>query len=1025
MLYKQNASESLSPELFQNPTSEYRATPFWAWNCKLDKDQLLRQIGYFQQMGFGGYHIHARTGLDTEYLSDEFMDLVKACCDEGESRRMLTWLYDEDRFSSGTTGGRVTQNKAFRRKRLKLRSQNMGWETPKAQALREGLPYRLACYDVVLDADGYLDHYRRVEPDARPEGRMWYAYVTADDPSDWYNGQTYVDTMDPDATAEFIKTTHERYKEVIGDRFGKSVPAIFTDEPFVNTKGNETVPFPEVDGRIHRGWTGAFEEEYQKAYGEDILDRLPELIWDKLDRSDSVVKYRYCDLKAKLFSQNYIGKIGDWCRENGIAFTGHVLDEPKLRGQTSSVGETMRSYGMMDLPGIDILCDKHEFTSAKQAQSAVHQYGKEGMMSELYGVTGWDFDLRNHKLSGDWQAALGVTVRVPHLAWVSMKGEAKRDYPASIGYQSPWYREYGSIENHFARLNTAMTRGKPIVKIGVIHPIESNWIMTGPASQNSARTEALERNFANVTSWMLQNHQDFDFICESTLPQLGDPNACTVGRMRYDAIVIPACLTLRQSTIDYLDAFGKAGGNVIFMGTCPEYVDGAKSNGCTSLFNKSTRIGFDAAELATALETLRCIGIRLPNGSEAAGYIYNYRQDNDCRWLFIAPCEKPDQLDDVPAKTLTVTVRGQFTPVEYDTLTGAVKPVNYSYAGGNTKIVCTLQRCDSLLLRLTQQEETLTAPQELPCEPGQKLPVADTVPYSLSEPNVLLLDQAVWALDDGLWQEREELLRIDNRCRAALNFPNRHGELVQPYIRGKQPEDHLLHLRFCFESMLELEGCALAIEDGEKAQVRLNGTVVENNVTGWFTDESITTLPLPTVKAGENLLEITIPYGSQTNVEWCYLLGNFGVHVMGTKTVLIPMQKELGFSSVTGQGLPFYGANVTYHLDVEVPYTCGLEIRASYFRGAMIGVSLDGERVGSIILPPYTLKLPEVSAGKHTLSLTVFGNRFNSFGQLHQVKEIVKWLGPEIWRTAGDDWCYEYHTKPFGLLKAPQITLLK
>ena len=105
--------------------------------------------------------------------------------------------------------------------------------------------------------------------------------------------------------------------------------------------------------------------------------------------------------------------------------------------------------------------------------------GREGVTCEIYGVTGWDFDFRKHKLSGDWQAALGVTFRVPHLTWVSMEGEAKRDYPASIGKQSPWYREYKELETYFARLNTVLTRGKPVVQVGVIHPVESYWMYWG------------------------------------------------------------------------------------------------------------------------------------------------------------------------------------------------------------------------------------------------------------------------------------------------------------------------------------------------------------------------------------------------------------------------------------------------------------------------------------------------------------------------------------------------------------------
>ena len=63
MLYPKNQSESLSDSLFKNPTSEYRGTPFWSWNCRLDKELLARQIACLQNMGFGGFHMHSRTGM--------------------------------------------------------------------------------------------------------------------------------------------------------------------------------------------------------------------------------------------------------------------------------------------------------------------------------------------------------------------------------------------------------------------------------------------------------------------------------------------------------------------------------------------------------------------------------------------------------------------------------------------------------------------------------------------------------------------------------------------------------------------------------------------------------------------------------------------------------------------------------------------------------------------------------------------------------------------------------------------------
>ena len=137
--------------------------------------------------------------------------------------------------------------------------------------------------------------------------------------------------------------------------------------------------------------------------------------------------------------------------------TGHMMAEATLESQTRALGEAMRAYRSFDIPGIDILANRYEYSTAKQAQSAARQYGRPGVLSELYGVTNWDFDFRGHKLQGDWQAAMGVSVRVPHLSWMGMGGESKRDYPAPIDFHSPWYKKYHLIEDHFSRVNVCMT----------------------------------------------------------------------------------------------------------------------------------------------------------------------------------------------------------------------------------------------------------------------------------------------------------------------------------------------------------------------------------------------------------------------------------------------------------------------------------------------------------------------------------------------------------------------------------------
>ena len=973
--------------------------------------------------------MHPRTGLATEYLSDEFMEMVKACCDKAESEEMLAWLYDEDRWSSGPAGGLVTKHKPFRRKRLMLFPEDKGWNTPKAQALESGESFLLAVYDVKLDDQGYLESYRRIPYGAEAEGNIWYAYCVNELESPWFNYQTYIDAMDKEAVAEFINVTHDRYKECIGERFDKSVPAIFTDEPNANHEYSMSIPTPEYKGRLVCTWTRFFEETYKERYGEDILDVFPELIWDKKDRSDSAVKYRYFDFIAEEFANNFTGQIGKWCDDNGIALTGHFLREPDLDEQAISCGETMRNYGKMGIPGIDMLCNLREYTTAKQTQSCVHQYGKEAMLSELYGVTNWDFDFRGHKLQGDWQAALGVTVRVPHLAWVSMKGEAKRDYPAAIGYQSPWYKEYSYIENHFARLNTALTRGKPIVRIGVVHPIESLWIMMGPNSKNASTISALDSNFKNVTAWMIENHLDFDYVCESTLPELSDAAAPTkVGRMEYDAIVVPACLSLRSSTLEYLEKFAAAGGKVVFMGACPAFVDGKKSDAAKALFAASTCIPFDSSALQNALQEERQIRLINANGKNATDLMYNYRQDGDARWLFITGNGQMSigrhsnpQKDVTEMYPITVTVKGEFVPTEYDTLSGEIRAIAYEHKNGNTVFTYHYELCGSILVKLTSEAECALKPAE-DYKLVREYTIKKPVEYTLSEPNVLLMDRAEYAYDDGEWQEEEEILRISRNFRSSLGFKS---DQTQPYAVELSPATHSVSLRFTIHSEIDVEGAMLATEDADLVEITLNGQRVENKIDGYFTDESIEKVALPTLKAGENVLVLRYPYGERTNIEWCYLLGDFGVRVMGCESLLTTRQPKLGFGDITSQTLPFYGANVNYTFEAELDKDGALEIEASYYRGSLVAVEVDGQRAGRIVFAPYKLFVPDLKAGKHTVTLTLFGNRHNSFGALHWVNEGARWFGPTAWRSTGNDWCYEYRLKPAGILKSPIIRIFE
>ena len=390
---------------------------------------------------------------------------------------------------------------------------------------------------------------------------------------------------------------------------------------------------------------------------------------------------------------------------------------------------------------------------------------------------------------------------------------------------------------------------------------------------------------------------------------------------------------------------------------------------------------------------------------------------------------------------LRIRVKGRWKATLYDTMTGTTEEISQALVGDSTEIYRRMYDYDSLLLWLEPVEcssqETAedkvcesvigeccgakNAGQAIPQAVSRTISVPTKVPYTLSEPNALLLDQAEYALNDGPWNPTEEILRLDDICRVQLGWPSRKVGVAQPWVTSQAPIVNTVHLRFRIRSEILCENIQLAIENAERIQLRWNGQPVESTVTGWYVDKAIKTVALPALQIGENILEADVPFGERVGVEWCYLLGDFGVEAIGRHTCIVEAPKEIAFGNIAVQGLPFYGGNLTYHIPVE---TTGGEItvRSSRYRGAMQEVSLDGGTEHPVIYPPYTAVLGSPEAGKHTVDITFYGHRRNGFGPVHLADTRDTWIGPKAWRTDGECWTYDYMLCEEGILNTPVIT---
>ncbi len=1000
-------------DILGSPAAKYRSAPFWAWNGRLEKEKLAQQIEVFHKMGFGGFFMHVRCGMQTPYLSDEFMEMVRFCAEEAEKRGMYAHLYDEDRYPSGHCGGRVTAERRFMGREIQVQYSPLEDAMEEKAAIEAGKPYPVGRYDITFTEAGTMEKYRLLaEGESARHTEVWI-YSVCLPSSGWFNGSNHPDMLNPEVTERFIEETHEKYKAAVGDAFGTTIPSIFTDEPNVGHMGWFDTACKDACSTF---WTPGLPAIFEKKYGINLYENLPAVFFNSEDRETGHIRYAFLDLAAELFKEGFSDRVGAWCEQNGLALTGHYHSEGTLSGQCCTSIDLMRQYAPYHIPGIDMLFESVELTTAKQTMSIVHQYGRKEALTELYGAARWSCDFRRYKMQTDWQTAMGFTLRVPHLAFYSMEGEAKRDYPASINLQSPWHKEFSVLENHFARTAAAMAEGTPVVKIAVVHPIESYWLALGTDDAASAERNHLNTLFGNVAEWLCRGHLDFDYISEALLPSQWDGEK--VGEMKYEAIVVPGCTSLRTTTAEILSAFASRGGKVIFMGECPQYTGGRKTDTIRPLYEASARIPCEEKALLEALEPFRTVEIRIHKnafnlaGREDKEYVYGLRKTENGGWLMVAEAAPKDNYDIAGKKTLHIRLKGEYRVCLYNTMEGKKEPLAYHWENGYTCFEKDVYPLESLLVRLGERAE----PAEEPTRCGD-MALGEAAEYSLEEENVLVLDMAEYAVDGGKFFEKTEIFRISDALCARFGIEPNRGRYTQPYVRAEKPE-HTLRLRYRFHSMIETRA-ALGIEFLEQTEIRFGGEKIEKKPVGYYIDPAIRKIPDILIQKGENELEIEMPFSRYIQPQVLYLLGDFGVQVKGSRTEIVPRETVLYTGDVSRQGLPFYGGNIAYRFETETE-GCLAAVECSFFRAAALQVKIDGRDAGLIFAPPYRSKPLHLAKGKHTVEITALGTRENTLAPLHAVKN-TGWYAYWQYRPAENAFTESYRPAESGILKTPYL----
>ena len=520
---------------FQNADTPFQPAYAWIWNDQIESAELRRRLDGLRRAGIRTVYVlpepknfrpeRIRTFLEPDYLTDEFMRLVREAAEYALSIGMNVWMYDEGGWPSGGACGRtVEKHPRMIRKALCAREETLPAETA----------YVLKANDVAAFTaeNGAL---RRVKPGERfPEKRTLTVYGVR-----LGEGWT-TDSLQDGIGEAFVRETHERYAKFLGDLFPR-VPFMFTDEP-----GTGSFPWPD-----------GFAEKFLSRFGYDLRDHLPALFSLSEDASgmDARAREDYRALQGELFRANYMRPIHDWCRRNGVRFTGHLdIDHMTDGCMAHGYGTVLQQLREFDVPGVDVIwrqidipkdgkpaCYEGNGFFERFASSAAAQTGGTLAVTESFGVYGASLTGKLARFVILHQLARGVNVfNFMCLSYTPKNALALVERPEYVE-EMPGFFHLRGLNDFTARASWLMQLGAPAARAALYFPARDIWA-------GGTRAKNVIDGFERLGQALERAQVDFDILDEEGLRMaVRDGNALTLGLARYETVLVPRGATLSDA----------------------------------------------------------------------------------------------------------------------------------------------------------------------------------------------------------------------------------------------------------------------------------------------------------------------------------------------------------------------------------------------------------------------------------------------------------------------------------------------
>lgn len=998
--------------------NEYRPLNYWGWLENITPEEVRWQIREMHRAGLGGYVMHARGGLEIPYMGKQWQNSVAAMIDEGRELGMLTVVDDEDGWPSGFGAGEVNgKGEDYWLKWLQF-------ERVKAGELKTSNA-TIGVY--IPESD---ESYRRVDAAQIKNSGQEVLHI-------YYKcNRYYVDNLDPAVVQEFIKASYEKYYSEFRTEFGSGIQAIFSDEPQL---ARQFIP-----------WSRVLPAEFAKSFGYDLRDVLPALFFPAGNYEKA--RYDFWSTVNRLFTDSYSRQIGEWCGKHRVMLSGHTVLEEHLGLQMLGSAGAMTFYEHMQIPGVDWLCRIGVNNMLiKQVTSVSQQLGKKRTLSEMYGCAGWNVSFEELKWIGEWHYVLGINLMLQHLGLYSLKGSRKREYPASLFYQQPWWDEYRHFNDYFAGLSKIMVESEPQIDLLVLHPLKSAWIafegqdhdkigwdhhwaieghIANPDTEYFKEIKELDKSFKYLTDSLLELNYDFHYGDETLISRFGyvEGNRIRVGRSLYSAVIIPPSISMDRSTLKLLTEFAANGGKILSVGRFPELIEGELGEESNVLMSRVLSISNDKGALKEMLARIlvRPVSVILRDGAENK-HVYCCTTKKDGEWYYYIVNTSLQNTYEVEIKIEKKGSVFKLNPAD-----GALQHVE-------VLDFMHLEPGESILLVQGNREAETVVPAVYTGKVSTTLSLPTDIEWNIQEHdlNSLTLDRCEYSIDDGNWEPELSVIKLQ-----------------QKMLDLGRPANVKMRFRFYAEDEIKAP-VYLVLEEPDRFIVMLNGEAVSAVDCGWWVDKSFRKLEITgrISKGWNEILLFRYFYCSEkvyavlkgegvheaesnrlrydTELESIYLLGDFMVSIDGNvrnidKRALMvngtfrlaPMTGRIRPDNLVTGGFPFFAGKITLSRKVNMKRPeKGQRMVLKLCRpdATVTRIFVNGKLLKTLTWAPYSVDITDaVIDGENEISIELTNSLRNLLGPHHHADGELYAVGPFSYKDEGK-WTDEYCFVRFGI----------